>query len=824
MSLILFIIYVLVVAILFVAAFLVFGSLRSKGLLARALHMSLFLVTMPRQSAGPGDGQAKPDKELIAVMEQLYAAFSNIHASGWNKFVYGEPYVALEMAVHHIGEEIHFYVAVPKGFEQMFEEQLHGLYPKANVERTKDYNVFNPLGASAATYLKLKADPILPIKTYARLESDPLGGIANALSKLEKEGEGAAIQILMRPSHREDIRRLAQGVAREMQAGNDFNKALTLARKGSEKKDAAQTNIAEPPKAVSAFEDDIIKALQAKASRPLFDVNVRMVASAPEAALAQRLLNDISAAFVQFSGPNLNALEAIKLSGRALEDLLFNYSFRIFDNSQTIHLSSEDLASIYHFPIQTTQAPRIKYVKSVSAEPPPNLPEEGVAVGINKFRGQERVVRMTDVDRRRHTYIIGQTGTGKSSLLKRMIMQDIERGKGVCVIDPHGELAEYALSVVPRERAEDVIYFNPGDVEYPLGLNMLEFDPRKPEQKTFIANELLVILKALYPDLPEAFGPMFEQYFKNSILLLLDVYEKKAQERGYDTGGIADQAPTIAEIPRVLTDEAYRRAKLADETNPLVKNFWTQEAEKAGGEGSLANMAPYINSKLVGFLSNDYLRPIIAQPKSAFNFREALDKSNILIVNLSKGRIGDVNAYLLGMIIVGKLLMAALSRVDVADEEQRPDFYLYMDEFQSFTTSSIATILSEARKYRLDLIMAHQFVKQLQDEIKNAVFGNVGSMIAFRIGADDAEFLKNQFEPVFTVQDLINVDNFNAHARLLINNQTTRPFTVQTVQESAGRPKVADAIKAISRLKYGRPKAAVESEIQNRYQFAAPGI
>lgn len=815
MSLILFVIYAVVLVIILIAGLIVLGQFRTKGSLARALGMSLFSVTLPR---GTGEtANQKPDKELIAVMEQLYASFSNIHAKGWNRFLYGEPYIALEMGVHHVGEEIHFYVAVPRSYEQIFEKQVHGLYPAAEVTRVKDYNIFNPGGVALGTYLTLKANPILPFKTYARLESDPLGELVTAMSKLDREGEGAAIQILIRPSHRQDIRSLAQKVAREMQLGSDFNKALALAKKGSKPKKDDPTNIAQAPRVVTAFEEETTKLLQSKASRPLFDTNVRVLVSAADQVRAQQLLNDVTGAFVQFSAPDLNSFNFAKLAGKAIDKLTFNFAFRIFQDSQAIPLSSEEIASLYHFPLPSTAAPKVKFLKMRFAEPPTNLPQEGIIVGTSKFRGQEQTVRMTDNDRRRHMYIIGQTGTGKSSFMKNMLVQDIKNGKGICLIDPHGEFADYALSTIPKNRVEDVIYFNPGDTDYPLGLNMLEFDPRKPEQKTFIANELLSIIKSVYKDLPEAFGPMFEQYFKNSILLLLDVYEQRAKETNYDLEAIKSELPTLAEIPRILTDDAFRRAKLAKETNPLVKNFWEQEAEKAGGEGSLANMAPYITSKLNPFLANDYLRPIVGQPVSAFNFRDVIDGQKILIVNLSKGKIGDINAYLLGMIITGKLLMAALSRVD-ADESQRKDFYLYIDEFQNFTTESIATILSEARKYRLNLIIAHQFIKQLRDDIKNAVFGNVGSMVAFRVGPEDAEALKTQFEPVFTPSDLINIDNFNAHMRLLINNQTSRPFNIQTIREPDGTWEVGRSLQELSRLKYGAPREEVEENIRSRYK------
>ncbi|OGN09676.1 MAG: hypothetical protein A3C61_02720 [Candidatus Yanofskybacteria bacterium RIFCSPHIGHO2_02_FULL_39_10] len=425
-------------------------------------------------------------------------------------------------------------------------------------------------------------------------------------------------------------------------------------------------------------------------------------------------------------------------------------------------------------------------------------------LGKNIYRGEERLVRMLDADRSRHLYTIGQTGTGKTTLMKSMLRQDIENGKGICLIDPHGEFAEFVLSIIPKNRIEDVIYFDPGDIERPMGLNMLEIDPKHPEQKTRVIDELFGIFDKLY-DLKTTGGPMFEKYFKNAALLLLDDYEH--------------EIPTLADISRVMVNSQYRADKLSRETNPLVKEFWQLEAEKAGGEASLANMAPYISSKVTAFVFNEFLRPVINQKKSAFNFREVMDNQKILVINLSKGRIGDLNANLLGMVIVGKLLMAALSRVDIADEKMRKDFYLYIDEFQNFTTDSIGIILSEARKYHLDLILAHQFIKQLKEGTRDAVFGNVGSIVAFRIGPDDSEFMKNKFEPVFSPQDLMNIDNLNAYVNLLINGQTSRPFNIKldtTGVFGAGSSEIGEGVKQMSRFKYGRPRDEIEKEIQDR--------
>ena len=811
MSLILIVIYLIVLAILGIAGLVLVNAVRSKGSIARALNMSLFLITLPRETP-QNSGQQKSEKDLVSVMEQLFSSFTNLHSKGWNKFLYGEPYLALEMAVHHIGDEIHFYMAVPKTYEDIFEKQVHGVFPTAEIEKAKDYNIFSSTGTSLAAYYKLAENPILPIRTYQKMESDPLGSTLTAMSKLQKEGEGAAIQILIRPSHLKATAALAQKVAKEMQTGFKFSQALSRAKNPPKKQDP---NKSEPTRAVTPFEEEIIKAIQNKAVKSLFDVNFRVAVSAENEFRAEQILNDVNSAFVQFGASEMNSLKQVKAKGVGLRNLLFKFSFRLFDNSQSMFMSSEEVTSLYHFPISTLSAPKVKYLKSKSAEPPSNLPQEGVTIGKNVFRGIETPVKMGDEDRRRHLYIIGQTGTGKTVTMKSMVRQDIENGKGVCIIDPHGDFAEFALSIVPKERLDDIIYFDPGDIERPLALNMLETDPSLSEQKSMVIDELFVIFDTLY-DLKVTGGPMFEKYFKNSAYLLIDNYEYAYKN---NLPNPESYIPTLADISRVLVDDKFRADLLTRETNPLVSQFWKLEAEKAGGEQSLQNMAPYISSKVTSFVYNEYLRPVINQRKSAFNMRKVMDEQKILIVNLSKGKIGDINANLLGMIIVNKLLMAALSRVNMPENE-RKDFYLYIDEFQNFTTNSIAIILSEARKYRLDLIIAHQFIKQLKDNIRDAVFGNVGSILACRIGPDDAEFMKNKFEPVFTPQDIMNIDNLNAYVNLLIRGVPSRPFNIKLDTArvfGAGSKDLADKLKQISKLKYGRPREQVEQEIQSRF-------
>ena len=545
----------------------------------------------------------------------------------------------------------------------------------------------------------------------------------------------------------------------------------------------------------------MVKAIENKGSKPLFEVNVRLIASAAAEARAREILKNIETAFLQFEDPTLNKFVFHELKGSPLKNLFYQFSFRMFSEHDAVILGSEELTSLFHFPNVPLETPKVKTLKARESSPPVNLPSEGLVLGFNVFRGQDTVVRITPEDRRRHLYVIGQTGTGKSIFLENMIRQDIEAGEGVCFIDPHGDTIERILGFVPQSRIEDVIYFNPGDTAYPMGLNMLEYDPRFPEQKTFIVNELLDIFNKLY-NMSIAGGPMFEQYFRNATLLVMD-----------------DPASgnTLLEIERVLTDRDFREYKLSKSSNVVVKNFWTEVAEKAGGEASLQNMVPYITSKFDTFLANEIMRPIIAQEKSAFNFRDAMDGKKILLINLSKGRLGELNSSLIGLIMVGKLLMASFSRVDMP-EAARKDFFVYIDEFQNVTTKSIATILSEARKYRLDLTITHQFVGQLEEEIKKAVFGNVGSMVAFRIGSDDSEFISKQFAPVFGPEDLLNADNYNAFIKLLINGQTSKPFNIRTYPPETPNAPIAEAVKNLSRQKYGRPREEVEAEITARYQ------
>lgn len=792
-----------VLLMLAVVALIVLNTVRTRGSVHRAMDLTLLSFTLPRFSQG---GQQQDDKKLIGVMEQLYSSIATLTSMGWNKFLYGNPSVALEMAVHHQGEQIHFYIAVPSAFAQNFGKQVQAIFPDASVERSQDYTIFSPKGSVAGGYLSLKDNFILPLQTYADLPSDPLGSIAGALARLEADGEGASVQVIVRPSSDKGLRKLAMDTARHMQSGVDFVKALKLAKNPpkKEKKDEPDTLI-QPPKVATEFENRLIKALQTKASKPLFDCNVRILASASDEVRAGHMVADIVGAFAQFAAPDLNAFKYNQVQGRELEQFTYRYAFRLFDARQSIELSSEELTSIWHFPVSSAILPRVRYKNFKTSEPPSGIPLEGVVIGTNDYHGKITELRVSKEDRLRHMYIIGQTGTGKSTTMNHMIYDDLHKGEGVTVIDPHGSLADQALAYVPKERVDDVIYFDPSDTEFPMGLNMLEFDPAHPEEKTLIIDELFEIMSKLY-DLTTSGGPQFERYFKNALFLLLDNYDRRV--------------PTLADMSRVFIDEAFRNDLLEHESNQIVKQFWIEEATKTTGDQSLANFAGYVTSKIDAFTSNDFLRPIINQTTSVINFADVIEHKKILVVNLAKGKIGDLNADLLGMVIVGKLRRAAMAR-DTKRTDLAPH-YVYMDEFQNVTTKSINVILAEARKYKLALIMAHQFIKQLDEKTKDSVFGNVGTMMVFRVSPEDAEspLIKTKFEPVFSPADTSNIDNQNAYVSMLVNGQVARPCNVFVSKEiyAKARKNVRDALVEISRLRYGRPRATVEAEIQQRYK------
>lgn len=774
-----FILAIIIFALVFLVAFIFFkwGFKRS----FHSLELKTLLIKLPKN-----EEEESNFLEEINLSEQLFGALASIK----------EPFV-FESAVHHVGGQIYFYLSVPAQSADFAEKQIQGLFPEAQIERAVEYTVFSQNGASEVGYLKLEKNEALPIRTYKESQVDTFAPIISTLSKLQESGDGAAVQVVVKPVTEKKRQHLLE-VKRRLRAGESFGRAVRSSSIWREFFDTLFASNKSENKNEN-IDDDMVEAVQAKLSKNLFSVNVRLVTSSTNDSKAEDIFSSIAGSFQQFSSPLRNGFKVVK--PKKYKNEIFNYVYLEFDKKRSFVLNAEEVASIFHLPTRTVDIPRIKWMTTKEAPAPEEMAniDDGIILGHNNYRGDITEVRLGQKDRRRHMYIIGQTGTGKTFFMLDQIVQDMANGHGVCLIDPHGDLVGDVLERVPKNRANDIIVFDPGDTSYPLGLNMLEYNEARPEERTFIVNEMQAILDRLFDK--ETMGPAFQQYMRNALMLLME--DSK------------NEPATLTDIPRVFTDEAYREAKLSRITSPAVINFWRNEAAKTTGEHGLANVTPYVTSKFGNFIANDYIRPIIGQTKSAFNFRQVMDDKKILLVNLSKGRIGDINAGLLGMVVVGKILLAALSRGDVP-EMQRPDFHLYIDEFQNFTTDSIGVILSEARKYHLNLTLAHQFISQLEDNIRESVFGNTGSYVSFRVGASDAEFLEKYFKPTFDQKDLISVENQHGFAKLLLNGEPTSAFNFKTRHAGSGLPLLKEKLLELSRLTYGRELSEVESEIQRR--------
>ena len=774
----------------------------------------LLLVTVPRvQSDTPAGSENNINtiREQIALGETMFAAIGGLKAQrglmGWLRG--RTDHLTFEIAAQK--DVIKFYVGVPPKMESFVSEQIHAQYPDAHLEHVHGYNIFPRKGTILGSYLKMAKSHAFPLKTFKTMDSDPLEAITNPLAKLQ-EGDGAAIQFVIRSSHKR-WRSRGVSMARSAKQGKGLNhKKSALGSIGKELKDtalgtgSASTNQPQqPPKQLTQAEEDQIRAIEEKAGKAGLDINIRIVVASEDGIRAKSYLDNIVNAFGQFNlyqyGNTLTAQMPKKQ-----DRLIRNFMYRIFDERFGFVANTEEMASLFHFPLPSTDTPGIVWLSARTAPPPSNAPKEGLFIGVNTYRGKSTDIFMKQGDRRRHFYVIGKSGSGKTVAMQNTIKQDMEAGRGVGLIDPNGDFAEWALSHVPEDRIDDVIYFNPADTDRPMGLNMLE--AKTEEQKDFAAQEMISIFYRLVSD-PSMIGPMFEHYMRNVMLTLM-----------------ADQSTpgTLMEIPRMFTDDEFAAQWVKKVKDPVVRAFWEKEMAQMTQQ-TKSDMLGYLISKVGRFVENEMMRNIIGQPKSAFDFREIMDQEKILIVNLAKGTVGEMNANLIGMILVTKLQMAAFGRADEA-EEDRKDFYLYIDEFQNFVTDSIATILSEARKYRLDLIVAHQYLGQLtkngDPKIRDAVLGNAGTINCFRIGPDDSEVLAKEFAPTFTAHDLMNPPEFTAYVKLLVDGKADTPFNLKPPYQGVGPQKMIDGLRELTRLKYGRDKRLVEAEILERSQLTAP--
>jgi len=791
--------------------------------IAQGLNMTLFEIYLPEKKDEPEE-KRKELKTLLSSMEQFYAGMRSVVDP-----THPQNYFSVEIALPQGRDEIVFYCAVPNEKIAILRSQLIAIFPGIKIiESTDDYNIFNKKKHIAASVASLKKIDLFPIKLYEEFDYDPLNIVLESFSSLERE-EGASVQLMLTPDSDMLSERIYKGIER-LEKGDSIEKALTMkdskikainkafgdALSSQSKEEKEKDKEKRRELAGRTDRREMIEQLQKKNSGPVFKANMRIVTAGNSDAHASSILSGIESAFNQFENTAGNRFEFERQTKGDLKRAIQNFTFRVFSKKEVLHINSRELTTLLHFHAKpesgtdilkttqsTTAGASFKTVEQATQDYGGVATPGQVQLGVNRHQGTENKIFMNAKDRLRHMYVIGQTGTGKSILLQNMIVQDIKNGDGCCFIDPHGSDIQDILANIPPERYKDVIYFDPANLDMPMGMNMLEYDPAFPEQKTFVVNELLSIFKKLYGSTPESMGPAFEQYFRNATMLVME-----------------DPASgnTMFEISRVLSDPAFRALKLARCNNMVVKQFWEKIATQAGGDAALENIVPYITNKFDVFMANDFMRPIIAQEKSAFDFRDVMDNKKILLINLSKGRLGELNSNMIGLIMVGKILMAALSRVSSYGQEL-PPFYLYIDEFQNVTTDSISQILSEARKYGLSLTVAHQFIKQLDEGIRDAVFGNVGSMATFRISAEDADFMEKYYAPSFEARDIMNIQNWNAYMKMLVNGSPEKPFNIATLAPPQGNPVVADDLKRMSAAQYGKPRDEIEAIVRRKYQL-----
>ncbi len=788
---------------------------REKKNYERSLKMVPLLIHLPPPSddieSSNRDVRDVTD-ETISKAQVAYNIIAGQFKKGFKNKFYGQKHFAFEIVAAK--GSVHFYASVPVSMVDVVQQAVVSAYPSARLEEVSEHNIFSPIGRISGTMggeLTLKEDFAYPIATYQDLKRDALQSVLNALSTLEKD-DGAGIQFLIRPAD-PSWRKKAAALAKRKKGGKDnksksgavLDYAGQLATALSKPPESKDPNKPDEKKELSSVEQAVVEAIEDKTRSPGFEVMIRVIASSNISQRAQSIQNNIVASFALFDAPGKNGFKFTP--ARDIESFTTAYIMRFFpQENNTNILNAVELATLFHFPDQNNiPTSQLERQASKQVDGPRNIPDDGIMLGYNIFRGAKKRINLSLEDRRRHVYSVGQTGTGKSTFLENLALQDMLNGNGFAFIDPHGDTVENLLAMVPKERTEDVIYFNPSDMEYPLGLNMLEFDD--PDQKDFLIQEAIGMLYKLYdPQRQGIIGPRYEHLFRSAALTVM---------AGPDGG-------TFIDIPKLFSDKNYVNQKLKYVTDQTVLDFWLKEMPGSERSNEFGEVKSWFVSKFGAFLSNQMMRNIIGQTRSAFNLRDIMDNKKILLVNLSKGRTGELNSKLLGMIFVMKFQAAAMSRANIP-EADRQDFSLYVDEFQNFSTESFASILSEARKYRLSLIVANQFTTQLTEEIRDAVFGNIGTIVSFRVGTNDAEFLAKYFSPVFDIHDLQRVPNFNTITRMLVGGVPTQPFSMATLSQ-LGEPnaQLSTALKQLSAAKFGRPRAQVENEIFSRLRTEEP--
>ncbi len=744
------------------------------------------------------------DKSELAA-EQLFASLHGILRDKQELRLSGGVQEHLSFEIASVNGQIRFYVWVPKDLQSFVEGQIYSQYPTVQIHSADEDYVSHERRHSViyTSEVTVSGPEFLPIKTFQSFEVDPLAGITGTLAKLESTGEELWIQVLARPIA-DDWHKGSENWIQSLKGGNPFGMLM-----GSGGLDfrwigtffealwkPPEEGEAGKPKELSERDKTRISEVEKKATKLGYQVKIRLAYLGESESSAKQRMQALVGTFKQFNSTNLNGFKISNTSFRN-EDLNA-YKSRLFSDKGFI-LNIEELASVFHLPHTNVETPNIVWASSKTAEPPAKLPvitgndaiDENIsAFGVTNFRGINHQFGMLRYDRSRHVYIIGQTGAGKSGTLELFALSDIFHGQGYAIIDPHGDFAVNNMKFIPGSRVNDVVYFNPADTANPLGFNPLEVTD--PNQKTNISSEVIGVLKRMFG---ESWGPRLEYILRYTILALLD-----------------HPNTTMLDITRMLTDKKFRKEVLASCTDTVVLQFWNVEFASWNDKFQAEAIAPVLN-KVGAFTANPVIRNIIGQPKSTFNIREIMDEGKILIVNLSKGLIGEDNAGILGSFLVTKIQLAAMSRQDIPNIEDRRPFYLYVDEFQNFATDSFATILSEARKYGLNLTVANQYISQMSDSVRDAVFGNVGTMISFRVSADDSPILSKQFEPNFEALDLLQMHNRNFVINMVINGEKTPAFSARTLNLPPAQTDNSAAIIDNTRHLYSRSRTEVEHEI-----------
>lgn len=743
------------------------------------------------------------DKSELAA-EQMFASLHGILRDAKELKANNGYQEHLSFELASVGGRIQFYVWTPKSLQSFVEGQIYAQYPQVQIH-VADEDYVSHERHHSVTYsaeISLTDKEFLPIKTFQSFEVDPLAGITGTLAKLEDTDEEIWIQMLVRPVQ-DDWHKAADQWVRSVKSGS-FNifgggGGRWIATVLSALWAPPEQGTGDKPRELSDRDKTRISEAEAKATKLGYQVKIRIAYLGESTSDAKLRMQGIVGTFKQFNSTNLNGF---KMTGDSFsKEALSKYKTRLFADRGYL-MNIEEVASVYHLPHTNVETPNIVWANTKTAEPPAKLPvltgdpahDENIsAFGMTNFRGINHQFGMLRYDRSRHVYIIGQTGAGKSGLLELFALSDIFHGQGYAIIDPHGDFAVNDMRFIPGGRIKDVVYFNPADTQYPLGFNPLEVT--HPSQKTNISSEVIGVLKRMFG---ESWGPRLEYILRYTILALLDRPET-----------------TMLDITRMLTDKRFRKETLSYCKDTVVLQFWNVEFASWTDKFQAEAIAPVLN-KVGAFTANPVIRNIIGQPKSTFNIRQIMDEGKILIVNLSKGLIGEDNAGILGSFIVTKIQLAAMSRSDIPNVEDRRPFYLYVDEFQNFATDSFATILSEARKYGLNLTVANQYISQMQETVRDAVFGNVGTVISFRVSADDSPILSKQFEPQFEPNDLLQMHNRNFIINMVINGEKAPAFSAKTLNLPVAQVDNTGRIIQWTREHYSRPRADIEADIAAR--------